>query len=378
MTSKNIILPVLTPFEKQDHLLNILNTTENNKNIYPIKNNLNRKLFKTYYILRRGVINNLGKIIIFAFLIIILLIFLIEYEIPIDGSYIENSTKFQRFLTLLNIIIISIIVSGTISIFNIENQITKDRSENKDEIFCKYGGIIDLLDYDYLLQPIENHANIKDLIESNIKYSILFKENLTDEEVDINNALIEKMFSTSTINDLEHENLQIIKDIIYEKLILNFILDDITNNNKSFMILKKIKELIKKLDIENYTNIHVIKEEITINIKNLLKYINNKKQNITQQTIQDYYAKKIKYLEKYYMNLDENKLKTKSSEVYKIIKDKSLRNKNLYLYNFFKSNKLPLYKNDFNKYISNLNKTDIDNIYNKLHDTCKSLEDCKN
>lgn len=384
MASKNIILPI-SRLEKEESLLNIL---ENNKKLFQNTNSTIKKIYKTFYILKRGILNNLGKIFTFTILIILLLILLIEFEIPIDGSYIENSTKFQRFLTLINIIFISIIVAGTISIFNVENLITKDHEENKDQLYCKYKGLLELLDYKYILQPIEEHNDIKEIIEYDSKYKILFKENLLDNELKEYTELMNKMNKMNLIfenenislenNISEDHNLKIIKYILYEKLILNYLLDNITNNITTFAILKKIKELMEKIDMENYTNIHIIKDETIININKLLKNINNEKNLITVDKIIQYYDDQIKNIEKYYNREDENKIKIKSSEIYKLIKDKSVRNKNLYTYNFFKSNKYPLYKPEFKAFIKNLDKDFIKKIYNKLEDTCKSLSRCLN
>ena len=138
--------------------------SNNNINLYEtenikLKNNFNtntisRQIIKTWNITRRAIINNFGKIIVFLILFSIVIILITVFEIPIDGSYIENSNQGQRFLSFLNIIILSIIVAGLVSIFNIENTITKDNNNNKDELLCKYKGIMQMLQYNYLQENI--------------------------------------------------------------------------------------------------------------------------------------------------------------------------------------------------------------------------------
>ena len=83
-------------------------------------NNIQRKILKTANILKRSFINNLGKFIVFIILLTLILILSINFGISIDGSYADDST-FSKLLTIVNTIIIAIIVTGMISIFNIES-----------------------------------------------------------------------------------------------------------------------------------------------------------------------------------------------------------------------------------------------------------------
>jgi len=361
-----------------DKVKNKLNNNFNTKSI-------NRKIIKTFNIVKRGIKNNLGKFIGFIILFSIVIILITVFEIPIDGSYNENSNSGERFLSFLNIIILSIVVAGLVSTFNIENTITKDYNDNKDELLCKYIGIIEMLQYNYLQENIIDNNNFKELMLENpndlfqkinselkIKNKILENEELNDEDIenikyiDVSNNsenIIDKRLLTYqkdidniSIND-KKDQIKQIKNIMLEKIILKYIYDNIQKDRIGIQLYNKIDDLFIKLDIDDFSNIHTIKNEIISTINQFLNILNNQKnklQNNYKQNIDTHFKKYYFYLSR------KNKTKTEIDN----------------FKSFLINNKLPLTYNYFKILIDNINSTFIDNIYLKLNDACKYEYSC--
>jgi len=329
-------------------------------------NNILRKVMKTGYIFKRAVINNSGKIVIFLILISILFILITEYKIPIDGSYAED-TNISRFLSFINILIISILVAGTISIFNIENEITKDRSENKDQIFCKYHDIINILNYNYILEPLIEHPDVINILTEYPQYKLLFRYNLLESHLNELNILEKKFYSNDT------DATDSIKSIIYDKLILNYLLYDIFKNDiKLSIIFNKNKDLLKRLDIENYTNILLIKNEIIENMNKIYKGLESKKDGILENMkifYNDYFNLHIKKDE---INSDD--IIKKNINVLNLLKhtiSQKDRDANITI-NLIINNNLPLDIEKFNILLNKIDNNHINNLFNKLENSCKS------
>jgi hypothetical protein len=331
--------------------------SNNNINLYEtenikLKNNFNtntisRQIIKTWNITRRAIINNFGKIIVFLILFSIVIILITVFEIPIDGSYIENSNQGQRFLSFLNIIILSIIVAGLVSIFNIENTITKDNNNNKDELLCKYKGIMQMLQYNYLQENITDNSEIKEIIiENDIDYFKIINSELKEQN---------KIVKNEELND----KIKRIKNIMLEKIVLQYIYDNINKDRYAIQLYNKIDELFIKLEIDDFSNIHSIKDDIISNVNKLLNIINNLQKNIE---INIYKNNLYQHFSTYYYYLNLN------------IENKNLKIKNLKT--FIINNKLPLNKDDFKLLIDNIDLTFINNLYLKLNDTCKNELSC--
>lgn len=355
------------------------------KNNYNTKT-INRKIMKTWNITKRAINNNLGKFILFAILFSIVIILITAFQIPIDGSYIENSNPGERILSFLNIIILSIIVTGLVSIFNIENIITKDYNDNKDELLCKYRGIIQMLQNNYLLEDIINNNIFKDLMLENpnelfqiinselkIKNKILKNEELNNDDIenikyiDISNNsnnIIDKQLLTYQIdvdnisNNEKKDQIKQIKNIMLEKIILKYIYDNLQKDRIGIQLYNKIDNLFFKLDIDDFSNIHAIKNEIISTINQFLNILNNQKNKLNN----NYKENLDIHFKKYYFYLSR-KNKTK----------KGINN----IESFIINNKLPLTYNYFKILIDNIDSTFIDNLYLKLNDACKYELSCK-
>lgn len=345
----------------------IYNINEFKYNTNTKTNNILRKITKTGYIFKRAVINNSGKIIIFLILISILFILITEYKIPIDGSYAED-TNISRFLSFINILIISIIVAGTISIFNIENEITKDRSQNKDQILCKYHDIINILNYNYILEPLIEHPDVINILTEYPQYKILFRYNLLDSHLNELKIIETKFYSNDT------DATESIKSIIYDKLILNYLLYDIFKNDiKLSILLNKNKDLLKKLDIENYTNILLIKNEIIENMNKIYKELENKKNGLLEK-MKDFYNDYFNL----YIKTDEinsEDIIKKNINVLNLLKhtiSQKDREANITI-NFILNNNLPLDIKKFNILLDKIDENHINNLFNKLENSCKSV-----
>ena len=351
-------------------------------------NSVSRKITKTWNITKRALKNNLGKIIIFSILFTIVIILITAFEIPIDGSYIDNSNSGQRFLSFLNIIILSIVVAGLVSIFNIENTISKDYNNNRDELLCKYRGIIHMLQYNYLHENIIENSEIKDIIletdidlfklinlELKIKNKILENEELTDDDIEnikyidipknSNNIIDKELLKYQQnedniyIND-KKDKIKQIKNIILEKIVLKYIYDNIQKDRRGIQLYNKIDNLFIKLDIDDFSNIHSIKDDIISNINQLLEILNNQKNKLNKNSTEILDNHYMKYY--YYLN-------TKSANKINI----EIKN----FESFINNNKLPLNINLFRILLNNIDVTFINNLYLKLNDTCRNELTCK-
>jgi hypothetical protein len=222
-----------TSMDYNHNLGNNLSSTQS------LNNKISNKLIKSFNIFKRFFNNNIGKFIIFIILFIFVIILVLN-DVPLDGSYPEDATNSKKFLSLVNLILLSIIVTGILSIFNIENEISKENASTIKQFECRLATFTELLNYKYLYGPVN-----KEVIE------ILLVNGLIDEDEEFLDNSITKI-----------------------KIIIKYALDKIQNDIDYFNIYISLLEDIRNLKNDNYDNLYKIKNTIQNKLNELHRYLN--------------------------------------------------------------------------------------------------------
>ena len=251
-------------FRKPETSYNLKQSDNNIKKLNLFKLNNDNKflnsLTKTKNIFKRAFANNLGKIIVFSILLCIILL-LISYDIPIDGSYKEDSNFGDKILSVVNVIIIGIILAGAIAIFSTETNITNNDNNIKDKLNCKLDIIKDTFNLEYVYNSIDNDDDNLNQLHNLYSYNTINYNNNKKKKKIILQYLLNKLYNCNCEND------------IYLQAYINLL------------------KYIKNLEINNYTSIYEIEQDINKNFTKLSKFIKDENIKLSQNInlIKEYY-----------------------------------------------------------------------------------------
>lgn len=182
----------------------------------------------------RYIANNKYKSL-FLLTIIIFIIYLIYFEIPINGDYKENGNKITNYFSILGYISMNIFVVLLLTVLGVETYMIKDELRNlSDE------EIITNKEIDEMIQQLPNALK---LVRQNA-----FKDPNLINKIKKATDIIEIETKQSTISG----NKELINNIIIQKNGSNY------NNN----LIDKFDYLMNKLKIEYENKINIIQKKI--------------------------------------------------------------------------------------------------------------------